>query len=73
MVQWRNIAAATGGLLAVGARAQTGTLLDLGSLLESQKNLSTFNTLIQVCRVIVLACAISCVGCASGDAIRKAR
>ncbi len=37
------------GLFAAGTNAQTGTLLDLGDLLAGQKNLTTFNALIQVC------------------------
>ncbi len=42
--------AAAVGLFATGINAQTGTLTDLGTLLAGQKNLTTFYTLIQVCR-----------------------
>jgi hypothetical protein len=45
---WRGLLAASLGLFATGTNAQTGTT-DLGTLLAGQKNLTTFNTLIQVC------------------------
>lgn len=50
MKSWRSVAVAAAGLLVAGCSAETGTLVDLGSLLSSQKNLSTFYGLIQVCR-----------------------
>jgi transforming growth factor-beta-induced protein len=40
--------ASTLGLLVAGTSAQTGTILDLGTLLAAQKNLTTFYGLIQV-------------------------
>lgn len=48
MKNWGPIAAAAISLLAAGARAQTGSLLDLGDTLSQQKNLTTFYKLIQV-------------------------
>jgi hypothetical protein len=54
MKSWRSVAAAAAGLLVAGTRAQTGTLVDLGSLLSGQKNLTTFYGLIQVCGVVVV-------------------
>lgn len=44
---WSSLLATSLGLFA-GAKAQTGTIVDLGSLLSSQKNLTTFYSLIQV-------------------------
>jgi uncharacterized surface protein with fasciclin (FAS1) repeats len=44
---WRSLVAATLGVFSVGVTAQTGTILDLGSLLAGQKNLTTFYSLIQ--------------------------
>jgi hypothetical protein len=46
------VAVAAAGLLVAGTTAQTGTLVDLGSLLADQKNLTTFYGLIQVSRGI---------------------
>jgi transforming growth factor-beta-induced protein len=45
---WRSLTASTLGLLVAGTSAQTGTILDLGTLLAAQKNLTTFYGLIQV-------------------------
>jgi hypothetical protein len=45
--RWSSLLATSLGLFA-GAKAQTGTLKDLGSLLAGQKNLTTFYSLIQV-------------------------
>jgi transforming growth factor-beta-induced protein len=47
---WRGLLAASLGLFAAGADAQTGAISDLGSLLAGQKNLTTFYALIQVGR-----------------------
>jgi len=47
MTSWKSFAAATLALVA-GASAQTGQLMDLGGLLASEKNLTTFYGLIQV-------------------------
>ncbi|KAN0119802.1 FAS1 domain containing protein [Hyaloscypha variabilis] len=44
---WRSLLATSLGLFAARTNAQTGTLLDLGDLLAGQKNLTTFNALIQ--------------------------
>lgn len=47
MKNWRSVATAAAILFVAGTRAQTGTLVDLGSLLSEQKNLTTFYGLIQ--------------------------
>jgi len=54
MKSWRSIVAVVAGLLVPGTRAQTGTLVDLGSLLSDQKNLTTFYGLIQVCGIAIV-------------------
>jgi len=52
MKSWGSIPAVVFGVLAIGTRAQAGTLVDLGSLLSDQKNLTTFYGLIQVSGVV---------------------
>jgi hypothetical protein len=56
MKTWRSVAAAAAGLFIAGTGAQTGTLVDLGSLLSDQKNLTTFYGLIQVRRRGLFLC-----------------
>jgi hypothetical protein len=46
---WKATVVAALGCLISGSEAQTGSLTDLGTLLGSQKNLTTFYSLIQVC------------------------
>ena len=59
---WRSLTTATVGLIA-GASAQTGQLTDLGTLLNGQKNLTTFYGLIQVCYVGVGEVQAGCREC----------
>lgn len=51
---FRGLLATTLSLFAVGVNAQTGTLSDLGSLLSSQQNLTTYYSLIQKYPAILL-------------------
>lgn len=44
---WGGLLATSLSLFAAGTNAQTGTLVDLGTLLSGQKNLTTFYSLIQ--------------------------
>jgi transforming growth factor-beta-induced protein len=49
---YTGLLATTLSLFVIGAHAQTGTLSDLGSLLASQRNLTTYYSLIQVSSAI---------------------